>query len=43
MMSEEQAERIIELLDSIDNKLNDIQSNTSWTEFHTGNIETNTF
>ncbi|WP_267894831.1 hypothetical protein [Lentibacillus sp. Marseille-P4043] len=41
-MSEEQADRIIELLESIDNKLTDVQSNTSWIELHTSNIESNT-
>ncbi|MHC0037917.1 hypothetical protein [Pseudoneobacillus sp. C159] len=41
-MNEEQAEKIIKLLESIDNKLDSIKSENEWIRIHTSNIEANT-
>lgn len=34
--------RIVELLENIDRKLDDIKSDTGWIQMHTSNIESNT-
>ncbi len=41
-MTEKQAERMIELLESINEQLNGIKSDTGWIQLHTSNIESNT-